>query len=221
MLNLRIAMRRLILVVSLVSMLMLPTLVADAQDATITPATQIIILAPAPGQALQGTILINGEINVGQPLTIELSFSYSDNARETWFIIQEIEQANPGEFNLEWDTTTLTDGQYTLRLVVTTEQDQFIAYAPSLRVRNYSAIETSTPVPTSTPAPVDTHAPAATPTMTITPVPPTATPLPPNPAQINTGDISRSIGKGALAALSLFAILGIYQYVRNRSRRRD
>jgi hypothetical protein len=124
-------------------MLMLPTLVADAQDATITPATQIIILAPAPGQALQGTILINGEINVGQPLTIELSFSYSDNARETWFIIQEIEQANPGEFNLEWDTTTLTDGQYTLRLVVTTEQDQFIAYAPSLRVRNYSAIETS------------------------------------------------------------------------------
>ena len=214
-------MRRLILVVSLVIMLMLSTMAAYAQDATDAPAAQVIILSPGPGQVLQGTMLITGEIDVEEPLSVELSFSYSENARQTWFIIREIEEAIPGEFNLEWDTTTLTDGEYILRLVVSSGQDKFIANVPGLRVRNYSAIETSTPIPTSTPATEDTHAPSETPTMTITPVPPTPTQLPPNPAQINTGDISKSIGKGALAALSFFAILGIYQYIRNRNRRRD
>ena len=214
-------MRRLILLVSLAIMLMITTVVAYAQDTTNTPATQVFFLTPGPGKALQGTILITGEIDVDEPISLELSFSYSEDARKTWFIIQEIEAPNPGEFQFEWDTTTLTDGEYTLRIVVTTEQDLFTAYTAGLRVRNYSAIETNTPMPTSAPAPEDTHEPSTTPTMTITPVPLTATQLPPNPAQISTADISSSIAKGALAVLSFFAILGIYQYARNRSRRRD
>ena len=214
-------MRTLIIIVSFAALSMFPTLVADAQETTITPGTQVSILSPDPGQALQGTILIIGEINIEEALTVELSFSYLDEPRDTWFLIQEVEEAIPREFKQEWDTTTLTDGQYTLRLVVTTDQDQFIAYVPGLRVRNYSAIETNTPVPTLTPAPADTHAPTETPTMTITPVLHTTTPLPPNPAQINPADISMSIGKGAFAALSFFALLGIYQYLQNRSRSKD
>ena len=100
-----------------------------------------------------------------------------------------------------------------------TDQDQIIAYVPGLRVRNYSAIETNTPVPTSTPAPADTHAPLVTSTMTLTPVSFTPTPLPPNPAQIDTRDIGMSIGKGGIVVISIFAILGIYQYIRNRNRK--
>ncbi|MEE9188187.1 MAG: hypothetical protein V3U36_02380, partial [Anaerolineales bacterium] len=160
--------------------------------------------------------LILGEINIEEPLSVELSFSYSDDQRGTWFIIHEVEGTIPREINFEWDTTTITDGQYTLRLLVRTEQDQIISLVPGLRVRNYSAIETDTPVPTSTPAPADTHAPTVTATMTLTPVPFTPTPLPPNPAQIDTRDIGMSIGKGAIIVISIFAILGIYQYIRNR-----
>jgi hypothetical protein len=57
--------------------------------------------------------------------------------------------------------------------------------------------------------------------MTITPIPLTLTPLPPNPAQINSTDIGLSIGKGAAVAVGLFAAFGLYQFVRNRNRRRD
>jgi hypothetical protein len=212
-------MRTLIFFFSLVTTLMYPWLIVNAQEATITPQIQVMILSPSPGQALQGTILILGDINVEDPILVELSFTYSDDQRETWFLIYEIKDSVPGEINFEWDTTTITDGQYTLRLLVRTDQDQIIALVPGLRVRNYSAIETNTPDPTSTPAPADTHAPTATATTTPTPVPFTPTPLPPNPAQIDTRDIGMSIGKGGIVVISLFAVLGIYQYIRNRSRR--
>jgi hypothetical protein len=221
MLNYRIAMVRIIVGVSILLMSLFPLLVADAQEITDSSSSQVIIISPEPGQALQGTVLIIGEVDIDDALKLELSFSYADNPRDTWFLIHEIEGTIPGEFNLEWDTNTLTDGQYTLRAVLTTGEERFTSTVPGLRVRNYSVIETSTPQPTATPAPEDTQSPTVTPTMTITPIPHTATPLPPNPAQINTRDIGFSIGKGAAAAFSLFAILGLYQYVRNRRRSSD
>ena len=200
---------------------MFPLLVADAQEINDSSSSQVIIISLEPGQALQGKVLIIGEVDTDGALKFELSFSYAENPRDTWFLIHEIEEPIPGEFNLEWDTNKLTDGQYTLRAVLTTSDDRFISTVPGLRVRNYSVIETTTPQPTATPAPEDTQAPTVTSTMTVTPVPHTATPLPPNPAQINTRDIGSSIGKGAAAAFGLFAIFGLYQYVRNRRRSRD
>jgi hypothetical protein len=220
MLNLRVAMRSVSFFLSLMAIFMYPWLKVNAQEVTISPSTKVMILSPSSGQALQGTILILGEINIEEPLSAELSFTYSDDQRETWFIIHKFEDSLHGEINFEWDTTTITDGQYTLRLLVRTAQDQIIALVPSLRVRNYSAIETNTPVPTFTPAPADTQAPTTTVTMTLTPVPFTPTPLPPNPAQIETRDIWMSIGKGGIVVISIFALLGIYQYTRNRSRGR-
>jgi hypothetical protein len=220
MLNLRIAMFRLIKIISIVLMLLLPSLVADAQEITDSSVSQAIIISPEPGQALQGTILISGEVYTQDIRKIELGFSYSDSPRHTWFLIQEIEGNFSQQINLEWDTNALTDGQYTLRMVVTTGEDQFITFVPGLRVRNYSVIETSTPQPSATPAPEDTRAPTVTPTMTITPIPPTPTPLPPNPAQIDSSDIGLSIGKGAAVTVGLFAVFGLYLLFRNRSRSR-
>jgi hypothetical protein len=212
-------MRSMSFFLSLMAIFMYPWLKVNAQEVTIPPATDVMILSPSSGQALQGTILILGEINTEEPISAELSFTYSDDQRETWFIIHKFEDPLPGEMNFEWDTTTITDGQYNLRLLVRTTQDQIIAMVPGLRVRNYSAIETNTPVPTFTPAPADTQAPIASATMTITPVPFTPTPLPPNPAQIDTRDIWMSIGKGGILVISIFALIGIYQFIRNRSRR--
>ncbi len=212
---------KLIFIVSSLFILGFPLLTVNAQETTTTPDSQVTILSPKAGQALQGTTLIVGEINTPDALSVELGFSYSENPRETWFLIHEIEGDVPQELNLEWDTTTLTDGEYTLRLIVNTDQDQLTAFVPGLRVRNYSAIETSTPSPSSTPAPAETLSPIETPILTNTPVPITATPLPPNPAQLTQSDITTSIAKGALATLGLFGVLGIYHYVRNRSRRKD
>lgn len=212
-------MRGLLSIIILVSPLLLPSLGAAAQETTPSPEAQIIVLSPVPGQALQGNILITAEINLEEILSAELSFAYADDPRDTWFLIKEIREPSVDGLNVEWDTTILTDGEYTLRVTVITDQDQFTGIVPGIRVRNYSMIETSTPVPTSTPAPADTLMPAATSTSTITPLPFTPTPLPPNPAQLNIREIGISIGRGVLVAFVVLALFGLYLYIRNRRRR--
>jgi hypothetical protein len=219
MLNFRIAMLRLLPIITLVFPLFIPSLGVAAQESTPVPQALIIVLSPVPGQALQGNILIKAEINLENYISAELSFSYTDDPRNTWFLIHEIKKPTNEGLNVEWDTTILTDGDYTLRVFVITEQDQYSKIVPGLRVRNYSAIETHTPVPTSTPAPADTLMPTETLTSTITPVPLTPTPLPPNPAQLNFRDIGLSIGKGVLFSLVALALFGIYVFIRNRRRR--
>ena len=219
MLNLKIAMRRLLPIITLVFPLLFPSWGVSAQENTPIPLAEIIVLSPVPGQALQGNILITAEINLEEYISAELSFSYADDPRDTWFLIHEIKEPVNEGLSVEWDTTILTDGEYTLRVIVITEQDQYSKVVSGIRVRNYSAIETHTPVPTSTPAPADTLLPTATVTSTITPVPLTPTPLPPNPAQLNIRDIGLSIGKGVLFALAALALFGIYVFIRNQRRR--
>lgn len=218
MLNLKVAMRIIFVFITVVASLMYPWSIIHAQEETLTPGTHVKIFSPYAGQALQGTVLITGEINIEDPFLVELTFAYSNDQRDTWFIIHESEDTKPGEFSFEWDTTTITDGVYTLRILVRTDQGQSTDLVAGLRVRNYSAIETNTPELTSTPAPADTLAPISSPTLATTPRPFTPTPLPPNPAQIDSTDIGLSIGKGGLVVISFFVILGIYQYIRNRRR---
>jgi hypothetical protein len=139
---------------------------------------------------------------------------------DTWFLIYDSDEAvSDGELT-QWDTSTITDGEYKLRLVVTLQDgSQITTDINNLRVRNYTPIETSTSEPTATRAPGDTPAPTITPTPTTTPIPPTATPLPPNPAIISSHDILLSLGKGALVTIGFFAILGLYQLIRSAAGR--
>ena len=221
MLNLKIAMRFIYTLLLLVSLILLTGRKAFAQESTPTIKSQIAIQVPVPGQALQGTILIEIDIEVEKFASAELSFSYSGDQRDTWFLISEWEASPADGFNAEWDTTTITDGEYDLRILVLTEEDQHTAFIQGTRVRNYTPIETNTPFPTHTPAPQDTIAPTMTPTSTRTPLPPTATPLPPNPAHINSRQITTSISRGALIAISVLAFIGLYQFIRYRRRRED
>jgi hypothetical protein len=172
---------------------------------------QVAILAPQPGQAVQGTLRIVAEIIVPGYRTAEISFAYENDPTQTWFLISEIPQPVSGDYLADWDTTILTDGNYKLRLVVTRDDAvQFTVLAHGIRVRNYSSIETSTPTATFIPAPNDTLQPTLTPTSTITPIPPTSTPLPENPAIITYSDISTHLVQGALGALAFFALAGVY-----------
>jgi len=197
--------------------------VSSASENTRVPATPetIEIQSPLPGQALQGTIVIKGSTEVQDFQSGRLEFSYSENPTNTWFLIQEFTEPVAGEL-AQWDTSTITDGTYDLRLSVTlVDGKQVKAVISGLRVRNYTLIETNTPtpeLPTATQVPGDTPVPTLTPTSTITPVPPTPTPLPPNPAQLSRRDITGSMGKGALGILGIFALIGLYTSIRKISR---
>jgi hypothetical protein len=178
----------------------------------------VTIQSPVSGQALQGNIPVLGDLAVTGFSSTELLFSYADNPTGTWFLIQNITGASAGSPLAQWDTTTISDGTYTLRIVVQLADGSEIEQSVTgLRVRNYTPIETETPTPvTPTVAPVLVGTPTATPTPT--PIPPTPTPFPQNPAQLTGQQYGEGFGKGALAVFGFFALMGLYWLIQRRRR---
>jgi hypothetical protein len=197
-----------------------------AQQGTPTPVPAqagVRITSPLPGQALQGSVLITGNTVVEGFQSAELSFSYSNNPLDTWFFIQQYLAPIADSGLVHWDTTTISDGNYTLRLVVTKSDGSLeTALIPGLRVRNYTPIETDTPTPV---IPTETLPPRATPIPTHTPMPtetaPPSLPTPPptNPAVLSTQEVYTSLFKGILAAFGLFALAGLYHTARSLFRK--
>jgi hypothetical protein len=188
-------------------------------QASRTPAPGVRLQSPQGGQALQGSVPILGNSDITGFQSASLYFGYQGDRTQTWFLIAQSDQAVKDGTLAQWDTTTISDGNYNLRLIVTlSDSSQQVASVEGLRVRNYSAVETNTPTPvtpTATAVPGDTAVPTHTTTPNPTPVPPTGTPFPPNPAQINGVDIASSMGKGALAIIGLFVLMGVYQGIRS------
>jgi hypothetical protein len=201
----------------------------------------MVIRSPVAGQALQGSVPIVVELPADSVQAIEASFAYAGDERETWFLIDQISEPDESGELAAWDTTTLTDGVYTLQLSIEMENgDRQIIQVAGLRVRNYTPVETNTPAPPAQAEPEETiegpsasQEPASLLTATIwaTPEPlaglggsagtSSPEPLPTNPAQISNQAVMASLGKGALAAALGFLLLAIYravqQLVQNRS----
>jgi hypothetical protein len=169
------------------------------------------IVEPHAGQVLQGTLAISGTSDVPGFFSSEVAFAYSDDNTGTWFLIAAGDQPIENGILANWDTTTITDGNYMLRLRVTLDDGSTVeAIVPDLRVRNYTPVETPTPEPTVLQA-----TPLLTPTQTATPFPP-PTSLPPNPAVLTTTDISTSLVYGGLAGLAFLLVLGAYLWLRRK-----
>lgn len=205
MIDLQIAMKRLLLLFLLIAVLPRPV---QAQE-----ETQLAISSPSEGQIVQGMVVVSGNVTVLGFSSYELSFSYNDDPTQTWFILTT---SSLPVFESElgtWDTSTLTDGDYTLRLRVFlldgTVQETTVS---GLRVRNYTPVPTATFTPTATaivqfaPPTAQLIAPAAA---TVTPSLPTPTPLPPNPASLQDASIVSALGRGAILALLLFLGFGL------------
>ena len=127
------------------------------------------ITAPTSGTPLQGMVSIEGSTLVDSAISWEVTFGYANDSTGSWFLIAEgEEQVTRGELT-QWDTTTITDGDYNLRLTVYLQGGRREHYVVNdLRVRNYSPIETITPTPTLTSTPyTETPRPSLTPTSTI------------------------------------------------------
>ncbi len=178
---------------------------------------QPAITSPQAGQVLQGNIPITVNTSVEGFQSAALFFGYSDDPTQTWFLIQTSQSPLANGVMAQWDTTTITDGNYNLRLEVTDQDSKpFEAIVKGLRVRNYSAVETDTPAPATLTPTSEVRT-----TATLTPVPQTATPLPTNPAELTSSNILDSMGRGALVILAIFALIGLYIWIRNVAQKRE
>ena len=206
-----------------VTVTLLPTGLSGPTATQISTAVppQVAILSPTPGQALQGSVVIQGTTRIAGFKSAELSFAYTNNPTDTWFLITLLDTPVVSGTLGTWDTTTITDGSYDLRLnAIREDGSRVTAVVKGLRVRNYTPIETSTPTPVT---PTATLLPGELPTATPTPLPtitPTPTALPPNPASLVPRDVAFSLGKGALGVAGIFALMGAYALVRRMVRNR-
>jgi hypothetical protein len=215
-------MHRFFFVILLLSLMLIPASWVAAQSGD--PAG-VEITAPAQGTPLQGAVTIEGSTFVEGFQSWEITFGYASDTTGTWFLIAEgEEQITEGELT-QWDTTTITDGDYNLRLTVYLQGGRREHYiVKDLRVRNYSPIETITPTPTLTSTPyTETPRPSLTPTSTMQPtetrIPDTPTPLPTNPVTITQTKINNSLIRGAAGALAALVLVGLYLSIKRMIRK--
>jgi hypothetical protein len=206
MLNLHVRLMNLRL--SLLSVLFL----LAAQD-----APPVAITSPVPDALLRGQVTITGKIDVPTFLSAQLEFSYASNPTNTWFPIQAFSQPMTESTLFVWDTTSITDGDYVLRLRVNFEDGSAQEATVPVKIGN-EVLPTATPESTSTPEPATILIPtpfllAASPTPTDLPRL-TPTSLPPNPVSLRQTQIYTSLGRGALVMLGLFALAGLIVRVR-------
>jgi hypothetical protein len=189
-------------------------LLAAAQD-----DPPIKITSPLAGDVLRGEVTITGTTDIPNFFSAQLEFSYASNPTDTWFPIQTLSQPIADSTITTWNTTSISDGDYILRLRVNFIDSTFQEITVPIEIGNDVIPSTPTVAPTSTVNAIGVQIPtpfllAASPTPT-TPPRPTPTALPTNPASLGQTAIYASLGRGALVILGLFALSGLIIRLRN------
>lgn len=185
-------------------------LLIAAQDSPL-----LAITSPAAEEIVRGEVTITGKTNVPGFIFAQLDFAYASASQptDTWFNIQTFSQPAAESTIAVWDTTSISDGDYVLRLRVTLEDGTFQEVSVPVLVRNDLPISTPTAIPPTVIPEIEVQIPtpfllAASPTPTDLPRP-TPTMLPPNPASLAQNAIYGSLGRGALVMIGLFVLAGL------------
>lgn len=168
--------------------------------------TSVAITSPQSGTAVRGQVEIQGSMQAPNFASAELAFGFASNPADAWFIIQTFPQPKAESTLAIWDTTSVTDGDYILRLRVFLQDGSFQDASPvSVKVVNDIPLPTVTPQETSQPtfAPAASSAPAALPTFAFF----QPTQSSPNPASLTIPLVYSTFGRGALIALGVFLVL--------------
>jgi hypothetical protein len=199
-------------------LLPLVLLLIAAQD-----APSIAITSPKEGDILRGPVTITGTTDIPNFLSSRLDFAYASVSQSSanWFTLQTSSQPTrpEGSALFTWDTTSITDGDYILRLQVSLADGSSQEVMVPIRIQNDTPLPTPTVVPTATPEDafsIQIPTPfllAASPTPTDVPRP-TPTALPTNPVSLGQAQIYTSLGRGALVIIGLFVLSGILLWLR-------
>ncbi|MBX3037933.1 MAG: hypothetical protein KF758_13570 [Anaerolineales bacterium] len=174
--------------------------------------TDVGITSPQNGETIRGQIQILGSIDYPTFASAELGFQFASDVADTWFLIQAFSQptTDSAQRLAVWDTTSVTDGDYNLRLRIYLQDGTFLDYiVTDLKIRNQEI-----PTATSTDVPLpqfnnETPTPRIIPPTEIILSFPSSTPLPQNPASITTDSIYKVFGQSALVVLVLFVLFSL------------
>ncbi len=99
-----------------------------------------LIASPQTGDALQGIIPVSGSDQLAGRLYSEVAFAYAGDTTGTWFLIATVTEPVIDGTLTNWDTTTITDGNYILRLRVYLSDGTFrdVVNAKSARAKLHS-----------------------------------------------------------------------------------
>jgi len=182
-------------------------------------APPLAITAPLAGDVLRGEITITGTTDIENFLSAQLDFTYASNPAGNWFTLQTVSQPVLSSSLAIWNTASISDGDYILRLRVNLTDGTFQEVTVPVKVQNDTPISTPTLEPeTATPDSITVQIPtpfllAASPTPTEVPRP-TPSALPTNPVSLNQNEIYASLGRGALVIIGLFIFAGLIIRVR-------
>ncbi len=191
---------------------------------TTTPSyaqVQAEITSPRPNAILRGTVSIQGTASVPDFWKYEVQFAPGLNPpNNAWSVLIVREEPVINGQLAVWDTTTVPDGTYTLRLrVVYRDGNYEEVYIRPVSVQNAGPPPTETPAETPTPLPTLTPVSAAPPATGTTPVvvaqptvvlPPTPTPVAAQtPAVIAQARPTPSADLGLPESVDLTAVLNV------------
>ncbi|HCS40337.1 MAG TPA: hypothetical protein DIW44_12235 [Anaerolineaceae bacterium] len=212
MLNLTVAMIKIILL-----RLLLPVLIVFPSVNQITPG--LYVLNPSAGQIVAGTVEVKGSVPDDDFNYAEVSYAFSDETTSNWFLISRLDQTVHDETLALWDTTTITDGTYWLKVSVYRKNGSIIELiVEDIRVGNYTHYDV--PSATVTSAAVIAETPSAgetiEPTLVMKSLP---TDLPKNPAAIGEDDFKLSLISGVTLAGLILLVIGVYVLFRRVARK--
>lgn len=190
-----------------------PGFIRGTQRVMAQATTTVQFTSPADGDVLQGEVQIRGTAAGAAFASAELSFAYVDDPTETWFRLAELlVPVENGDLSV-WNTTSVSDGEYLLRLKLVnldgTQQEARVR----IQIRNYTeaVVVTPTQEPTS-PPPMQVDTPVviqASPTTGVIAAAITPTPLPSNPASLTPTAVLGGFWRGALAVVAACLLVAV------------
>jgi hypothetical protein len=189
---------------SRVIILLIIILLLPAKHSTLAAGTARID-TPQNGETLSGIVKIKGSVAGDTFQSAELSFANDMNS-SGWTLIKKIDAPIEQNELATWDTSALENGGYRLRLLVTqkdgsTQQELITGLVLKNAGKNGTAAPGSVAVPGIGLLP--------------TPGKPAR-----NPATVNDIDLAFSMAQGAVIAIIIFGVIGLYLAIRGLFRDR-
>jgi hypothetical protein len=156
---------------------------------------------PQSGEQVHGEVIVSGSTAISGFSHTEVHFAFPEG--DTWFLIQSSDQPVRNGPIATWDTTSIVDGVYRLRVTVFLVDGSYTEVVVSdLKVANHAAGATQAIPGYTTPTIMRTGGPEITPSIMIS----TATPFPENPAEVSTTGLWTVMLVSGLGILFIFVI---------------